>query len=242
MKKIALISAAVAAASLSIAPAAMAAPSTQSLTVKLSSTKAGTKAKPTAVSMSLDTGTTSNDPTGAKQTLTEAKIYLPKGIGLNYKLFPACSNPTACPTNTKIGSGSAVADVYQVQDNIPGVLTPFIGSNNQLIIRTQFTQPAVIDEPLIGQVSTSGGGYVFDFKVPADLQVPIQPNGNQQIRSFKLNFNKMYAKKGGKKVPLIGLTSCPSGGYQFKGDFTFLAGTDPTSTTTTVKCSSAKKK
>ncbi|MDQ8043614.1 MAG: hypothetical protein AAGC46_04805 [Solirubrobacteraceae bacterium] len=246
MKKIALISAAAAAATLAVAPAAAfadGAPTTQSLSVKLTSSKAGTTSAPTAVGLELNTGTTSNDPAGTKQTLSHVKITIPKGIKLNYKAFKACTDPAGltCPSNTKIGSGSAVADVYQVQDNIPGTLTPYIGTNNTLLIRTQFTQPAVIDEALKAVVSTSGGGYVFDIDVPQDLQVPIQPTGNQQIRKFDVKFSKLTTKVGKKTVPLIGLTSCPSGGYKFQGDFTF-ANSQPTTTTTVVKCSTAKKK
>jgi hypothetical protein len=246
MKKIALISAAAAATTLALAPAAFAAP-TQSLSVKLSSTKAGTKAKPTAAGLTFDTGTTSVDPAGGKQTLSVAKITLPKGITLNYKAFPSCSEPTTCADSapkSKVGSGSAVASVLGVDTPANGTLTPFIGTNNRLIIRTEFSAPAIIDEPLIGNVSTSGGQYVFTFNVPEDLQVPI-PNAPQQISSFKINFSKLTVKKGKKKIPLIALTSCPSGGYVFKGDFTYrpnAAGVAETaSASQTIKCSKAKK-
>jgi hypothetical protein len=246
MKKIALISAAATASALALSPAAFAAP-TQSLSVKLTSTKAGTKAKPTAAGLTFDTGTTSTDPAGGKQTLSQAKITLPKGITLNYKAFPSCSEPTTCADSapkSQIGNGTAVASVLGVDTPANGTLTPFIGTNNRLIIRTEFSAPAIIDEPLIGNVSTVGGQYVFTFNVPEDLQVPI-PNAPQQISSFKLNFKKLTVKKGKKTIPLIALTSCPAGGYEFKGDFTFrpnAAGVSESATASqTIKCSKAKK-
>jgi hypothetical protein len=248
MKKIALISAAAAATTLALAPAAFAAP-TQSLTVSLTSKKAGTSSKPTAVGMTFDTGTTSTDPAGGKQTLQQAKITLPKGLKLNYKAFPSCSEPTTCADSapkSQVGSGSAVASVLGIDTPANGTLTPFIGSNNQLIIRTEFSAPAIIDEPLLGAVSVVGGQYVFTFNVPEDLQVPI-PNAPQQISSFKLNFKKLTVKKGKKTIPLIGLTSCPSGGYVFKGDFTYRPQTagavsETATASQTIKCTKAKKK
>ena len=241
MKKIALISAATA-ASLAFAPAAFGAP-TQKLEVKLTSSKAGTKAKPTNVGMTFNTGTTSTDPTGAKQTITYAKIILPKGIKLNYKAFPECAAPyTACQDTapkSQIGSGNALASVTGVDYNPTGELTPFIGAGGKLVIRTFFTQPAFIDEPLLGNISTSGGGYSFDFNVPESLQVPL-PNAPQQILDFKVNFAKKTVKKGSKTTGLIALESCPKGGYVFKGEFKF-RNNETATASTTVKCTSAKK-
>ena len=236
MKKT-LLTVAATAAAVALTPAAAfaqeAAPE-QFIKVKLTSTKAGTKSKPTAVGITFTTGT-SNLPVDKKKrhTITDAKITLPKGIKINYKSFPECKLPADqeqvgawCEDNapkSKVGSGTAKASVVDVDFNPTGTLTPYIGSNGRLLIRTQFDSPAVIDQPLIGNVSTSGGAYSFGFKVPTSLQTPIE-NADQQILDFALKFDKKTVKKGKKKIGLVELTSCPKGGYVFKGDFTFKDG------------------
>lgn len=250
MKKITLISAATA-ATFAFAPSAFAGP-TQTLKVKLGSTKAGTKAKPTATSMSFSTGTPDIAADGTKATLKAVKITLPKGIALNYQAFPECTealpldaqNPTCDESAPKsqVGSGSATASVTDVDYQPKGELKTFIGSGGRLLIQTYFPgPPALIDGVLTGKVSTSGGAYSFDIQVPEYLQVPIAPATFQQIIDFTLNFQKKTVKKGKKVTPLIGLTSCPKGGYVFKGDFTF-RDNQTTSVSTTVKCTAPKKK
>lgn len=242
MKKFALIAAATAASFGASAPAAFAdASPVQFLKVKLTSTKAGTTKKPTNVGITVTTGTSNStgDPT-KKFTITHATISLPKGIKINYKDFPACSDATTCADSapkSKIGSGTATAQVVGIDYSPTGTLTPFIGTNGQLFIRTEFTQPAVIDEPLIGKVSTKGGAFSFDFSVPTTLQTPL-PDADQQIDNFALKFNKLTSKK---KTGLVTLTSCPkSGKYVFKGDFQFKGGQTATASTE-VKCKAAKK-
>ena len=252
MKKIALLSAAATAATLAFAPAAFADTTpTQKLVVKLTNTTAGTKKKPKSVGITVTTGTTNETDTPAKTkfTITDAKIILPKGIKLNYKSFPSCDLKTDtdgpfCADNapkSAIGSGSATASVVDIDYDAKGTLTPFIGTNGRLIIRTQFDSPAVIDQPLIGNISTAGGGYSFGFHVPESLQTPIE-NADQQIKDFTLKFNAKTAKAKGssKKIGLVELNSCPKGGYVFKGEFTFKNIPGITKTETTVPCKQGK--
>jgi hypothetical protein len=239
MKKLALISTAVLAASIGAAPAAQAAPE-QSLKVSLTKTKASKK-NPTTVGITIDTGTETVNPDGTKNTITSAKIDLPKGILLNYKAFPSCADATTCadtaPTS-QVGAGTATAKVDGFDTPANGTLTAFIGAGAQLFIRTQFSAPAIIDEPLIGDVTTKGGAYSFGFKVPDKLQMPIQ-DAYQQISSFKLNFAKKTVKKNGKTVGLVQLKTCTKKAYVFKGTFTFRDGSTATAETS-VKCSQAK--
>lgn len=246
MKKTALLTAATAAA-VALTPAAafaQAGPS-QFLKVSLTSSKAGTKAKPTPVGITVTTGTEGLPADPSKRyTITYAKISLPKGIKINYKSFPECALPADktevgawCADNapkSKVGSGTAKASVVGVDFNPEGTLTPYIGSNGRLLIRTEFTSPAVIDQPLIGKVGTAGGGYTFDFNVPESLQTPIE-NADQQILNFALKFDKKTVKKGKKKIGLVELNSCPKGGYVFKGEFKFKSG-ETVNTSTTVAC------
>jgi hypothetical protein len=239
MKKLALISTAAIAALVAAAPAAQAAPE-QRLDVKLTKTKASKKA-PTTIGMTVDTGTVTKNPDGSKNTITKAKIDLPKGILLNYKAFPSCAVATTCADSaaaSQVGTGTAEARVDGVDYVAKGTLTAFIGAGAKLFIRTQFSAPAIIDEPLPGAVTTSGGAYSFGFDVPQTLQMPLE-NAYQQIDTFKLNFPAKTVKKNGKKVGLIQLKTCPAGGYVFKGTFTFRDGSVATASQT-VKCSQAK--
>ncbi|MDO9353698.1 MAG: hypothetical protein Q7T55_08380, partial [Solirubrobacteraceae bacterium] len=158
MKKIALISAA-AAATLALAPSAFAAP-TQTLDVsiggKTSGVKAGTKSKPVVTKISVATGTVLADATKTNlDTITYAKITLPKGIKLNYQDFPECNETVTPPAaytcdqsapKSKIGSGTAKAAFTKGTFDPDGTLVPFIGSGGRLIVQTSFDQPAVIRE------------------------------------------------------------------------------------------------
>ncbi|MBO9531928.1 MAG: hypothetical protein J7513_03025 [Solirubrobacteraceae bacterium] len=240
MKKLALITTAAMAAAIAAAPAAQAAPE-QYLKVKLTKTKASKKT-PTTVGITIDTGTVTKNADGSKNTITSAKIDLPKGILLNYKKFPTCKEATTCadsaPTS-QVGTGTAAARVDGVDYVAQGKLTAFIGAGANLFIRTQFSQPAVIDEPLTGAVTTKGGAYSFGFKVPDTLQMPI-PDAYQQIDSFKLNFAAKTVKSQGKKIGLVQLKTCTGKKYTFKGTFTFRDGSTATAEDT-IKCTQAKK-
>lgn len=243
MKKITLISTAALAAFALSAPAANAAVS-QTLNVKLTSNKAGTKAKPTTVGITVSTGTVGVADSGLKEPVTYAKISLPKGIALNYKAFPACkaADGVGCADSapkSQVGSGTAKASIAGIDYEPSGTLTPFIGAGGKLFIRTQFSQPAVIDEPLIGKVSLKGGAYSFDFNVPTILQTPL-PNQDEQLIDFTVKFDKKTVKKGKKKIGLVDLTSCPKGGYVFTGEFTYKSGAT-SKPSFTLPCKSAKK-
>ncbi|MFT4035346.1 MAG: hypothetical protein QM679_07195 [Patulibacter sp.] len=239
MKKLTLISTAALAAAIVAAPAAQAAPE-QSLTVKLTKTKASKK-NPTTVGITVDTGTLTQNADGSKNTITSAKIDLPKGILLNYKYFPTCSDATTCADSapkSQVGTGTAAARVDGVDYVAQGKLTAFIGTGAQLFIRTQFSAPAVIDEPLIGKVTTKSGAYSFGFTVPETLQMPLT-DAYQQIDSFKLNFGAKTIKKGSKKIGLVQLKTCTNKEYVFKGTFTFRDGSTTTAEDT-ITCKQAK--
>ncbi|MBJ7470938.1 MAG: hypothetical protein JHD16_06525 [Solirubrobacteraceae bacterium] len=250
MKKIALLSAATAAAFVFAPAAANAAPPAQKLEVKLTSSTSGTKKKPKSVGITVSTGTTSqtDNPAKLKHTITYAKISMPKGIKLNYKSFPECKLPEDqvevggwCDENapsSAVGNGTLEATVVDIEPLVKGTLTPYIGSNGRLIIRTKVDEIAVVDQPLIGKIGTASGGYTFDFNVPTSLQTPIE-GADQQINDFKLNFKAKNAKKGKKKIGLVELVSCPKGGYVFKGEFRYKSG-ETVTTSTTVPCKQGK--
>ncbi len=253
MKKITLLSAATAAA-FALAPVAAnaATPPGVNLVVKPTSSTAGTKKKPKTVGFTVSTGVTGDTGDAkTKHTVTHAKIWMSKGIKLNYKAFPECDIPDEalsvnedwCAANapkSKIGSGNASADVVDA-GSPEGTLIPYIGSNNRLLVQTQFNSPAVIDQPLVGKVATASGdySYSFDFTVQSVLQEPVV-GGFVQLKEFNLKFDKKTAKVSSKKkVGLVDLVSCPKGGYKFKAEFTFRDGQTATKETV-VKCKQGK--
>jgi hypothetical protein len=239
MKKLALISTAALAAVIAAAPAAQAAPE-QSLKVTLTKTKASKKT-PTTIGMTVDTGTLTRNADGSKNTIVKAKIDLPKGILLNYKYFPSCADPSTCADSapaSQVGSGTAAARVDGFDYVAQGTLTAYIGVGAKLFIRTQFSKPAVINEALLGAVTTVGGAYSFGFDVQESLQMPLD-NAYQQIDSFNLNFPAKTVTKNGKKIGLVQLKTCPAGGYVFKGTFTFRDGS-VANAMQTVPCKQAK--
>lgn len=246
MKKIALISTAAIAASLLAAPVANAAVGqTLKVTIdgKSKNVTVGTKKKPKTVKMTVSTGTTGTSDSGELDPITYAKINLPKGIALNYKKgFDACSNLNAalCTSKTKIGSGTAAANVKDIDYTPKGTLEQHIGTGGKLLIRVQFEKPAVIDETLVGKVSTKKGAYSFDFNVPEILQVPLPPDGVEQLVDFTTNFDKKTATFKKKKYGLIELTSCPKGGFKFTGEFKYRSGSTAKAAAT-VSCKTPKK-
>lgn len=239
MKKLALITTAAIAAAFAGAPAAQAAPE-QYLKVKLTKNKASKK-NPTTVGITIDTGTTPPATTGPKATVVKAQIDLPKGILLNYKAFPTCSTPGQCEEtapDSQVGEGIAKANVDGFDYEAQGTLKAFVGTGAQLFIYTQFQKPAVINETLVGKVTTKSGAYSFGFDVQPALQQPID-GAYQQLNQFLLGFPAKTVTKQGKKIGLVQLKTCPKGGYVFKGSFTFRDGS-VASPSVTVPCKQAK--
>ena len=241
MKKLSLLTVAVAATSLAVgATAAQADTYSQTLSAKFSSTKAGTTKKPKGINLTVTTGTVANPVSALAMPISNATITMPKGININYKAFPACKDATAlnCPANTQLGTGTASAHIDNITYNPTGKLISYQGAGGTLLIRTMFTTPAIVDLPVPGTLTKSGGVNVLKFTVPAGslLQTPL-PGDNAQVLSFAPTFKNKTIKKNGKKVNYIETTSCPKGGWVFKGTFNYLDGSSSSTTSAPVKCS-----
>jgi hypothetical protein len=230
MKKLSLLTVAAAATTMAFAATSAQAAVTQTLSAKITGgSKAGTKKKPKSIGLTVTTGTVSpNGDADPAVPVQSATIVLPKGININYKKFPSCTDLTAlnCPSNTVLGKGTAKAHLDTVAFDPDGQLIQYQGAGGKLLIRTMFQQPAVIDQPVIGSLSKSGGAFVLKFTVPPTLQTPLQGE-NAQVLSFAPTFNKKTITVKKKKINYMETTSCPKGGWVFKGTFTYLNNMSP---------------
>ena len=102
------------AATLALASVASAA-TTAKLTIKLSSSKAGTSKKPKAVKLNFDLAVDTDDGT-SPPTTKETVVSFGKGIKFNSNIFPSCTlatlnskGPSGCVKGSKVGTGSALA-------------------------------------------------------------------------------------------------------------------------------------
>src|SRR4051812_44770732 len=132
MRKVALICAAVVVGALGITAVASAIQGTQTISVKLQSDRAGTKAKPRSVSrLTIVTATTpvAGEPPFATR---QAVIHFDKNLAFGTSKFASCSknvvqtNPANCPRGSRVGGGSAVAHL-----STGGQVSPTITPHNR---------------------------------------------------------------------------------------------------------------
>lgn len=204
---------------------------TQTSVIKLTATKAG---KPTGLKASLlsaDPGAPLGKPQGLK-TLT---ITLPKNTKFNFKstALKQCKKSEReiaallpCPSKSKIGSGTAVANGAPAPglSTIPENATAYAGHNEIIFLLT----PA-----------TPGGGAVLVLygKVSANkvtTAVPVINLGGVNIVITALNLS--IKTIGAGKQAFITAGSCTAGKFVVKSGFVYQSGA-PLSITSSSKCS-----
>lgn len=214
-------------------PVALAATKDQKIDGTISPTKAGTKAKPRNASLSI-TLTTPAPPAGKQFATERAKISLPRGLKFNGAKFPECTaaklqsgGPAACPSGSKIGSGSANATALNGQINAALTVTAFNASKGKkLLLLVRGSQPIQINSVIEGTLkSTTSASYgsILDVTLPANLKsiAGAQPTLTKFVTKISATRNK---------VGYIQSTSCPSGGWKFKAALTFTDGDTGTGT------------
>jgi len=150
--------------------------------VGVSPSDAGTTKKPKAVTLRL--GISNNREAGT--TASRIEITLPSGLKMNPKGFPICSQAkiedegtNACPSKSRLGSGTAAAVVNPnaASDNDPNTEpsnltfrnTFFVGGSNFLNIFL-VQSPGEVRAVLKGKITQSGRKLSID--IPEDLQQP----------------------------------------------------------------------
>jgi hypothetical protein len=156
--------------------------------------------------------TASQPQTGAVSADT-VTITFPKGTTINPKAVPQCRKATACPANSKVGSGTAIVvgqknhvDAYNRTGGLVIVVTPALP-----IVPKQYLTPNL-------------KGTTLSLKIK---QVEYPPGNPLTLSALTLNINaKGTAKKPYMRTP----TKCPTGGWQFKAAFGYVDGTSLTKT------------
>jgi len=137
MRKVALMCVATFVGALGITAVASAIQGTQTVSLSLQNKNAGTKAKPRSVGK-LTVVTTTTPVAGEPPFATSrAVIHFDKNIVFGSSKFPSCSqsvvqsDPTKCPSGSKVGSGSATA-----QPSTGGQVLPKIAAYNSSTVYT----------------------------------------------------------------------------------------------------------
>lgn len=192
-------------------------PATFKASVKPS--KAGTKKKPRNVSVAVDI--VNNDP---KRTLSKIEIQMPKTLTVSGKGLKTCSTsklanngPSACPSGSKVGSGTASASLG-VNTTSPTpltfVVTPVVASKNRVNFYLHANEIAVnVVAP--GKVKSTSKGPKLTVTVPQAAQQPA-PGVFAGLTELKTKLGK---KSGSHK--LIASTGCKKHKQPFKAKLIF---------------------
>jgi hypothetical protein len=197
----------------------------QTLEVSHSPNKASKKKKPKGVKVKVVLTLRKAD--GSKPSPTvDSIVTLPKGMGLNYKDFPTCTQqilqtrgPSGCPSKSKVGTGRLEADASPVLAKVGGTVTAYNGKNRTylLYVVPEISSPLVIPGKL-------QGSRVLDFDVPLVPTLPGQPNAT--LTYFEVTTGGTVTKtkrvKGKRRKVKINYLENPtkcSGGYAWKIEF-----------------------
>jgi hypothetical protein len=241
MRKVALICAAAVVGALGITAVASAIQGTQTISVKLKSSRAGTKAKPRSVSQLTVVTATTPLPGEPPFATRRAVIHFDKNLVFGTSKFASCaqsvvqSNPANCAAGSKIGGGSAVAKLSTGSTVLP-TITAYNGPRGPLgqKLFLLVKEPTFnVNSVLVGTLKPDTGkfGRKLDVVIPANLQ---------NVAGIIITLTQFTTRVGGtaKGTPYVGLKGCTGGKLNFKGDFSFTDNTSK-SALTTANCRAA---
>ena len=237
MRKVAVLTAAVAAVGIGVTGVANAVDADQGLKVSTTNKKAGTKKKPKNVGkLNVETITTPHEPAPAYAT-QKAIIHFDKNLVFGAAKFPSCTKAqaeqgSAACAKAKVGTGSAKAMVASINANPTLSVTVYNGPGGKklwLLVKEPTFQ---INSVLDGTLSKDTGkyGYKLTVLIPDNLQQPLT-GVYATLTDFKTTVSGTY-----KKTPYVALKGCSGGKLNYGGDFYFTDG-DVKKATTTSKCS-----
>lgn len=219
----------------------------QTLDVGHSPTKASTKKRERGVRVTVKLSLRKADGSKASPT-TRAVVRLPKRIGLNYRDFPACdqrklesSGPNACPSKSKVGTGSLRADARPVlPTEVAGKVTAFNGKKRTylLYVVPEISSPLVI----AGKLKGSKRSPRLDFQVPLVPTLPGQPNATLTYFEVKTGgkIKKRKRVRGKRRRVTVNYIENPRGcskksGWKWQIDFSYENG-EQLSPTDSARC------
>ena len=224
-----------------VAASAWAVNADQGLSVSVTPSKAGTKAKPKSVKLKITTTTTPKD--SAQFATTQAVLYFDKNLKLGGSKFKSCTvamiqaDETTCPKGSKVGGGTAKAQAGTggAVKVAPILVTAFNGPKGKTLLLHVIYTKLGIDEVLNATIGSAKGQY------GTKLTVPINAHLQQPATGLFATLTEFITSVSGKatdkaKTPYVGLTGCSGGALKFKGVFTYTDSTSKTATAT-AKCS-----
>jgi hypothetical protein len=167
------------------------------------------------------------------------KFSFTSGAKVHSDAFGTCTKAileqqgsSGCPSSSRLGSGSAVADVLLTQfptDEVSVFNGPGTTSKRKLLVYARAIDTLVVI--LEGTLRKTSGKYGYVLDLPVD---PIRAPGDEaSITSFSVKVGGFGKLKGKKNVPFIEApTSCRAPGWPFLGEFTYADGTSGTSAAT----------
>ncbi len=202
--------------------------SAATLTAKLTPNTGGslTVAAPTTFNIDVAGLTTPYDNSGATR-LKAIKAFLPEQMLFNTTGFKYCDTAKflvskECPSATKLGEANVIADGGPDIGEVLATAQLYFGSGFTVLARVQSDSPAVIDQPVVGDLRSSGlRGYGLQMyiPVPAEIAQPIE-RVYPVIRSMKATVTpptrsvRVPGESKKVKLPLAGLGLC-SGALNF---------------------------
>ncbi len=237
MKRIALTAmSALIALAVAASPAA-AIQSVQKFSAKVSPSKAGTKKKPRAVSLSANPYFDTNAPdldNEVQFATVNANVFFPKGGVYNAKYFPSCAPATVfqdekrCPKGSRLGTGDGFGKGLGLDESVKGQFFNLPGGKGTTLLVTG-ESPLIIREIVPATLKTLSDpdySYKLSFTVPRNLQSPA-PGVIATVMRFNSSFPAQYVTKGKgkrkKKIPLLASTSCPASKqwkFKYVADYT----------------------
>ena len=241
MRKVHLIGVVVGALALAISAVAVASPQfKQTVKAKYTTKKAQ---KPAGLSVNLSATDPGANPPGAQPGVKTLKITY-SGSKIDYKAAKLCKLPQdqaeSCPGNTKIGSGTAKANLVgtntatgqkTVVPNLAQEVSAYTISGGLYLVVKGTTLPTTA----ILKASLSKKG-VLSVNVERDL--PVIPGGNKIVLTdFAVKIKKVTKGKGNKQKSFITTPKCgKSKKFSIKSNFNYDDGSKK-NITTTQKCS-----
>lgn len=236
MKKAATLAAGVAALAVALVVPANGAPGASHGTVLTASTSPSNKgslAKPKIVKINT-TFTTQPAAQGQQGFATSRTVvHLPKGLRFHGDKFKHCSEatlnasgPTACPSGSKIGAGTAQGNALGQTENL--TVAAFNGKgSNQLLLFVQGSTPLQIASTIVGTLKADTGKY------SKKLDVAIPPNLQQPLTGVFATLTKFQTSIGAKRgsVGYVDSVACLKNKRNWGADLTFTDGTTDKTTT-----------
>jgi hypothetical protein len=205
----------------------------QTLDTKHSPTKASKRQHPRGARLTVKLSLKRLDGSKASPT-TRAVVHLPKRVGLNYRDFPTCDQrkleaggPKACPSKSKVGTGSLRADARPVvPTEVAGKVTAFNGKKRTylLYVVPEISSPLVIP----GKLKGSKRSPRLDFHVPLVPTLPGQPNATLTYFEVKTGakIKKRKRVRGKRRRVTVNYIENPrscsrKSGWKWRIDFTY---------------------